>query len=225
MIKSKLTRILIFASIFVMFAMVGSASADSWTEDNFELASGNEKFGIDMTMESAGDNVKWTINISNVGDDLTESGAQLVICNNSTGESFLVGWSPGEGGPVYKDRPDGWSAPKSVPDNMNVEKSTDGKQFEITVPKSALGETGDKFGWAMNVEADTGYTGGSDQQHFPIGWDRWSVGETCYEDTVPSEPQEPQKHDHWAGVPTANPVLLVGVLGIALVLFMRRQQK
>ncbi|MFP4654496.1 MAG: VPXXXP-CTERM sorting domain-containing protein [Methanohalobium sp.] len=223
MIKSKLTRIMIFASIFVMFAMVGSASADSWTEEEFELVDPSTmyNFDIDMTMESADDNVKWTINISDVGDDLTESGAQLVICNNSTGESFLVGWSPGTQA-HYKEYDSGWSTAMSVPDNMNVEKSTDGKQFEITVPKSALGETGGKFGWAMNVEADTDYTGGSDQQHFPIGWDRWSVGGTCYEDTVPSEPQ---KHDHWAGVPTANPVLLVGILGIALVLFMRRQQK
>lgn len=31
-------------------------------------------------------------------------------------------------------------------------------------------------------------------------------------------------YDHWAGVPTANPVLLIGVLGIAMLLFLRREQ-
>ncbi|MFP4655899.1 MAG: right-handed parallel beta-helix repeat-containing protein [Methanohalobium sp.] len=35
----------------------------------------------------------------------------------------------------------------------------------------------------------------------------------------------PDDYDHWAGVPTANPVLLVGVLGIAVLLFLRREQK
>ncbi|WP_292485505.1 VPXXXP-CTERM sorting domain-containing protein [Methanohalobium sp.] len=216
----KISKILIFASIFLIFAMVGSASADSWTEGDFKLASGDEKFGINMTMESANDDVKWTINLDDV-PGLTESGAQLVICDNN--DSFLVGWNS-ENMAHYKEYNDGWSGIMDVPDNMNVEKSSDGKQFIITVPKTMLGGTGEKFGWAMNVEADYNGTDSSDQQHFPSGWDRWSVGETCYEDTVPSEPQS-QDHDHWAGVPTANPVLLVGVLGIALVLFMRRQQK
>ncbi|WP_083810110.1 VPXXXP-CTERM sorting domain-containing protein [Methanohalobium evestigatum] len=33
------------------------------------------------------------------------------------------------------------------------------------------------------------------------------------------------RYDHWTGVPTANPVLLVGVLGIAILLFLRKEQK
>jgi hypothetical protein len=225
MIKSglgKISKILIFASIFVIFAMVGSASADSWTEEDLYLHSGDEKFGINMTMESAGDDVKWTVKLSDVpgiGEKGTSSGAQLIICNGT--DSFLVGWNTGDNA-HYKTFDGSWSSAMDVPPNMNVEISNDGKQFIITVPKSVLGGTGSTFNWAINVEADYDGTGGSDQQHFP-DWEGWSdfTGD-CYEDTVPSEPQ---KHDHWAGVPTANPVLLVGVLGIALALFMKRQQK
>ncbi|ADI74089.1 periplasmic copper-binding protein [Methanohalobium evestigatum Z-7303] len=32
-------------------------------------------------------------------------------------------------------------------------------------------------------------------------------------------------YDHWAGVPATNPVLLIGVLGIAMLLFLRREQR
>ncbi|ADI74068.1 hypothetical protein Metev_1193 [Methanohalobium evestigatum Z-7303] len=32
-------------------------------------------------------------------------------------------------------------------------------------------------------------------------------------------------YDHWAGVPTANPILLVGLLGVAMLLLLRREQK
>ncbi|ADI75086.1 von Willebrand factor type A (plasmid) [Methanohalobium evestigatum Z-7303] len=40
-----------------------------------------------------------------------------------------------------------------------------------------------------------------------------------------SDPSHYLGFDHWAGVPTANPVLLVGVLGIAVLLFLKREQK
>ncbi|ADI74493.1 conserved repeat domain protein [Methanohalobium evestigatum Z-7303] len=39
-----------------------------------------------------------------------------------------------------------------------------------------------------------------------------------------SDPSHYFGYDHWAGVPTANPMLLVGVLGIAMLLFIRREQ-
>ncbi|MFP4654363.1 MAG: SdrD B-like domain-containing protein [Methanohalobium sp.] len=37
-----------------------------------------------------------------------------------------------------------------------------------------------------------------------------------------SDPSHYFGYDHWAGVPTANPVLLVGLLGVAMLLFLRR---
>ncbi|WP_232216829.1 VPXXXP-CTERM sorting domain-containing protein [Methanohalobium evestigatum] len=40
-----------------------------------------------------------------------------------------------------------------------------------------------------------------------------------------SDPSHYFGYDHWAGVTTANPVLLVGILGIAILLFLRREQK
>ncbi|ADI75084.1 conserved repeat domain protein (plasmid) [Methanohalobium evestigatum Z-7303] len=40
-----------------------------------------------------------------------------------------------------------------------------------------------------------------------------------------SDPSHYFGHDHWTKVPTANPVLLIGVLGVAMLLLLRREQK
>ncbi len=47
-----------------------------------------------------------------------------------------------------------------------------------------------------------------------------------YEETQvnDNDPSHYFGYDHWAGVPTANPMLLVGVLGIAMLLFIKREQ-
>ncbi|ADI74151.1 periplasmic copper-binding protein [Methanohalobium evestigatum Z-7303] len=59
--------------------------------------------------------------------------------------------------------------------------------------------------------------------YLPLAGDKEeaSPGEPAPVEPAPEEPTP----DHWAGVPTINPVLLVGVLGIAMLLFLRREQK
>jgi hypothetical protein len=43
---------------------------------------------------------------------------------------------------------------------------------------------------------------------------------------APEQPAPDQPtSDHWAGVPTANSLLLVSMLGIAILLFLRKEQK
>jgi hypothetical protein len=52
------------------------------------------------------------------------------------------------------------------------------------------------------------------------------TGDTLCDITVKdTDPCNYFGYDHWSGVPTANPVLLTGVLGIAVLLFLRREQK
>lgn len=47
----------------------------------------------------------------------------------------------------------------------------------------------------------------------------------CSMTVTDSDPSHYFGYDHWAGVPTANPVLLVGVLGIIIMLFLGKEQK
>lgn len=215
-------RIGMFATLFLILlvAMVGIVSAETWDESDFSA----QEFNVDMTLESDGDDMKWIVNLSEI-DGHWSTGAQIVINNSS--QTFMLGRSPAEG-IVYKEYNGGWSAPTGLPDGMNVIGEENTTHYEITVDKDLLGGEGATFCWAANVEATWPNHSSSEQQYFPANWPGWSEPDTNMTCTVVPEetPQQPVPHPQPNfDVPTATPLLTVGILGIALVLFFRREDE
>ncbi len=214
-----------FATLFLILlvAMVGIVSAESWNESDFSA----QEFNVDMTLESEGGNMKWTVDLSEI-DGHTSTGAQIVINNSS--QTFMLGRSPHEG-IVYKEHNGGWSTASGLPDGMNVVGEVNATHYEMTVNKDILGDESSTFCWAANVEATSNPTFGhssSVQQYFTADWLGWSNPDTNMTCTVVPEetPQQPVPNPQPNfDVPTATPLLTVGILGIALVLFFRREDE
>ncbi|MBP2029641.1 hypothetical protein J2755_000561 [Methanohalophilus levihalophilus] len=159
-------KILLISCIALLLAMSGMAAAESWNESDFS----QQEFGINLTLDSAGDNMTWYVNLSGI-DGHWSTGTQLLINNSS--QTFMLGRSPAEG-IVYKEYNGGWSSASPLPEGMAVIGAPNSEQYIIVVSQSLLGNGGEYFCWAINVEATwPGHTS-SVQQQFPADWGRWS---------------------------------------------------
>ncbi|AEH60932.1 hypothetical protein Mzhil_1076 [Methanosalsum zhilinae DSM 4017] len=182
-----------------------------------------------MTKENVGDDFKWIVQMSGI-DGHTSTGVQLVIGDCDENPMFLIGWSPGDSteSPIYKEYNGGWGeATTDLPAGMSVSGNYNEDYYEIVIPKDAVSE-GDKYCWAINVEATApgviGEETESVQQHFPADWGRWNAPtENCYCETIERTDEKPYRGGMGmdTDVPTASSIFTVAFIGMSLLVFMR----
>ena len=151
----------------------GEEISGSYTEEDFS----SDIFDINADISEDEDNVIWTVEMSEIAGHWS-TGTQIVI-GDGTNPLFTIGWSPGESisSPTYKEYSGGWgSATTTLPAGMSVSGNYNEEYYIITIPKSYLGECGDDFYWALNVEASFAGPSGSKnyQENFPADWVRWT---------------------------------------------------
>jgi hypothetical protein len=119
--------------------------------------------------------------------------------------------------------------PGGFNDVQNPQDNTSMHQHALTAQNKSIiisdifvPTVGDYAGQAAILEDDADTTGGVFITTEPNGNGTSAAINEIINKCGSEEKPAP---DHWAGVPTVNPVLLVGVLGIAMLLFLRREQK
>ena len=112
------------------------AATENWDTSDFST---QDKFDVDMTRETVGDKVRWTVDISGMSEDPTEGPAVQLLIADENNPLFIVGVNSFESEtPFYKPYDDGWKDIESLPDGVTMVGENGDYHFVIEIPVSML---------------------------------------------------------------------------------------